>query len=72
MAATMKDIARRTGLGLATISSYFNGGNVREKNRIKIEEAIQELHYEVNEVARGLKTRNGGCLKESRICDYCL
>ena len=56
MAATMKDIARRTGLGLATISSYFNGGNGREKNRIKIEEAIEELHYEVNEVARGLKT----------------
>ena len=56
MAATMKDIARRTGLGLATISSYFNGGNVREKNRIKIEEAIEALHYEVNEVARGLKT----------------
>ena len=56
MAATMKDIARLTGLGLATISSYFNGGNVREKNRIKIEEAIEELHYEVNEVARGLKT----------------
>lgn len=56
MAATMKDIARQTGLGLATISSYFNGGNVREKNRKKIEQAIQELHYEVNEVARGLKT----------------
>ena len=52
----MKDIARLTGLGLATISSYFNGGNVREKNRVKIEEAIEELHYEVNEVARGLKT----------------
>ena len=56
MGATMKDIAKRTGLGLATISSYLNGGNVREKNRIKIEEAIQELHFEVNEVARGLKT----------------
>lgn len=56
MAATMKDIAARTGLGLATISSYFNGGNVREKNRVKIEAAIEELHYEVNEVARGLKT----------------
>ena len=56
MAATMKDLARYTGLGLATISSYFNGGNVREKNRIKIEQAIDELHYEVNEVARGLKT----------------
>ena len=56
MAATMKDLAKRTGLGLATISSYFNGGNVREKNRKKIEEAIEELHYEVNEVARNLKT----------------
>ncbi len=56
MAATMKDIAKMTGLGLATISSYLNGGNVREKNRIKIEEAIKELHFEVNEVARGLKT----------------
>lgn len=52
----MKDIARETGLGLATISSYLNGRNVRENNRIKIEEAIERLHFEVNEVARGLKT----------------
>ena len=57
MGATMKDIARVTGLGLATISSYLNGGNVREKNRIKIEAAIDELDFEVNEVARGLKTK---------------
>lgn len=56
MAATIKDIARETGLGLATISSYLNGGNVREKNRIKIEQAIEKLDFEVNEVARGLKT----------------
>ena len=56
MAATIKDIANITGLGLATISSYLNGGNVREKNRIKIEEAIVELDYEVNEMARSLKT----------------
>lgn len=56
MSATIKDIAKCTGLGLATISSYLNGGNVREKNRIKIEEAIKELNFEVNEVARGLKT----------------
>ncbi|MDD3141405.1 MAG: LacI family DNA-binding transcriptional regulator [Lachnospiraceae bacterium] len=56
MAATIKDIAKKTGLGLATISSYINGGNVREKNKVKIEAAIEELHYEINEVARGLKT----------------
>lgn len=56
MSATMKDIAKQTGLGLATISSYFNGGNVRKKNREKIEAAIKELNFEVNEVARFLKT----------------
>ena len=56
MGATMKDLAKETGLGLATISSYFNGGNVREKNRVKIEKAIKNLHYEVNEVARSFKT----------------
>ena len=58
MSATIKDIAQKTGLGLATISSYLNGGNVREYNRIKIEQAIEELHFEVNEVARGLKTNS--------------
>ena len=56
MAATMKDIAKETGRGLATISSYLYGGNVREKNRVKIEQAIEKLNFEVNEVARGLKT----------------
>lgn len=53
----MRDIAQRTGLGLATISKYLNGGTVREKNRIAIERAIQELDFTVNEFARGLKTR---------------
>ncbi len=56
MAATIKDIAKHTGLGLATISSYINGGKVREENKKKIEAAIEELNFEVNEVARGLKT----------------
>jgi len=57
LAATIKDIARLTGLGLATISSYLNGGNVRKENKEKIEAAIKELNFEVNEVARGLKTK---------------
>lgn len=54
--ATIKDIAKETGLGLATISKYLNGGHVLEKNRIAIEHAIDKLGYTVNEVARGLKT----------------
>lgn len=56
MPATIKDIKERTGLSLATISKYLNGGNVLQKNRELIEEAIQELHYEVNQIARGLVT----------------
>ena len=57
MAATMKDLSRETGLGLATLSKYFNGGTVREKNRILIEAAVKKLHYVPNEVARSLKTQ---------------
>lgn len=56
MAATIRDITRMTGLSLATVSKYLNGGNVLPKNRELIEDAIRELHYEVNEVARGLAT----------------
>lgn len=56
MASTIRDIKDRTGLSLATISKFLNGGNVLPENRIKIEAAIKELNYEVNEIARGLVT----------------
>jgi len=54
MAATIRDITKMTGLSLATVSKYLNGGNVLPQNRALIENAIEELQYEVNEVARGL------------------
>ncbi len=57
MAATIKDVARETGLSLATISKYLNGGHVLEPNRAAIEAAVRRLGYSVNRVARGLKTR---------------
>ncbi len=56
MASTMKDIARLTGLGLATISKYMNGGTVRPKNKKLIEDAVKELRFVPNEFARSLKT----------------
>ncbi|SKB48272.1 transcriptional regulator, LacI family [Lachnospiraceae bacterium] len=58
MPATIKDIKEETGLSLATISKYLNGGNVLPENRKKIEAAINKLHYEVNEIARGLVTNS--------------
>ncbi len=45
MGATMKDIARETGLGLATISKFYNGGQVRPRNRKLIETAAKKLDY---------------------------
>ncbi|MBQ9503541.1 MAG: LacI family DNA-binding transcriptional regulator [Lachnospiraceae bacterium] len=56
MSATIRDIKAATGLSLATISKFLNGGNVLPENRVKLEAAIKELHYEVNELARGLVT----------------
>lgn len=54
--ATIKDVAKYTGLSIATISKYINGGNVLDKNKEVIEVAIRELNFRVNEMARGLKT----------------
>jgi len=65
MSATIRDVKERTGLSLATISKYLNGGNVLPENRVLIEEAIKELNYEVNEIARGLvknKTKTVGVI----------
>lgn len=57
MAATIVDIKNMTGLSLATISKYLNGGNVLPENREKLDAAVKELNYEVNEIARGLATK---------------
>lgn len=56
-AATMKDVAKQAGVALGTVSKVINGIPVSEKNRIKVENAIKALHYEVNTYARGLKTQ---------------
>lgn len=56
MAATMKDIAKMTGLGLATISKFLNGGKVKPQNKKLIEDAVKALHFVPNEFARSLKT----------------
>jgi len=57
MSSTIKDVARRAGVSIATVSKFINGGNVIAGNRTSIEAAVRELHYQVNTVARGMKTR---------------
>ena len=56
MRSTIIDIKNRTGLSLATISKYLNGGKVRPENKVKIDEAVKALNYQVNENARSLVT----------------
>ncbi|MCR5025228.1 MAG: LacI family DNA-binding transcriptional regulator, partial [Lachnospiraceae bacterium] len=41
MPSTIKDIKEETGLSLATISKYLNGGNVLPRNKELIEAAIE-------------------------------
>lgn len=55
MNATIKDVAALAGVGVGTVSRYINNESVKESTRIKIEAAIKELNYELNEYARGLK-----------------
>lgn len=69
----MRDVKNKTGLSLATISKYLNGGNVLPENKVLIEKAIKELHYEVNEIARGLvknKTRIVGVMVHDIECYF--
>ena len=73
MAATMRDVKNKTGLSLATISKYLNGGNVLPENKILIEKAIKELNYEVNVLARGLvknKTKIVGVMVHDIECFF--
>ena len=55
MSPTIKDVARLSGLSTATISKYINGGELKERNRRSVEQAIRETGYKVNLTARSLK-----------------
>jgi len=55
MAVTIHDVAKRAGVAVGTVSRYLNGYRLREKNRLKIERAIEELGFKENIMARGLK-----------------
>ena len=52
---TMKDVARESGLSLATVSKVINGLPVGKNSRKLVEEAIEKLGYQVNTYARALK-----------------
>ena len=59
---TMKDVARESGVSLATVSKVINGLHVGKKSREKVEAAIKKLGYQVNVNARALKSSKTYCV----------
>lgn len=56
MSATISDVAKKAGVSSATVSKYLNRKKISPKNHKRIEEAVRELNYQVNDFARGLRT----------------
>lgn len=52
---TMKDVAKEAGVALGTVSKVVNGIPVGESYRLRVEDAIKKLNYQVNSYAQGLK-----------------
>lgn len=56
--ATIRDVARRAGVSVTTVSRVVNGtGPVREETRLRVEAARAELRYVPHGTARSLITR---------------
>lgn len=55
---TIRDVANRSGVSTATVSHVINGTRfVSEEVRLKVIAVMEELNYQPNAIARGLRTR---------------
>lgn len=55
MDVKIDDVAKRAGVSKTTVSRVLNNrGYISEKTRKKVHDAIRELHYSPNAVARQL------------------
>ena len=56
--ATIKDVASRAGVSIKTVSRVLNKEpNVREETRNRVNEAVEDLQFKPNPLARGLAGR---------------
>ena len=44
--STIKEVAKRAGVSVGTVSKFINNIEVKPKTRMAIEAAIKELNYE--------------------------
>ncbi len=58
MSVTIKDVAERAGVSIATVSYVLTGTKkVKDSTREKVNKAIRELNYAPNLLAKGLKDK---------------
>ncbi len=59
--AGIRDVAKRAGVAACTVSRVLNGtANVSPETRMRIEQAMAELNYIPNELARGMFKQKAG------------
>nr|WP_288632721.1 LacI family DNA-binding transcriptional regulator [uncultured Blautia sp.] len=59
--ASIKEVARKANVGVGTVSRVLNStGYVSDETRKKVEEAMKELNYIPNELARNLLSKKSG------------
>ncbi len=57
---TLHDLAKQCGVSTATVSAVVNGAEwVSEATRARVQLAVDEMGYHPNQLARGLKRRQG-------------
>ena len=68
--ATIKDVAKQSGVSIATVSRVINGSiKVKPETREAVLKTIKELNYTPNAIAQGLqKKKNNG--KRRRECRH--
>ncbi len=60
---TLKDVAKLAGVAPITVSRVINEPHaVKEKTRIKVQQAIEQLGYSPNQLARGLVTNRSNMI----------
>ncbi len=61
--STISDIAKKAGVSTGTVSKVLNNDEtVKEKNRLKVLEAMKQLHYKPNLYARNLSKGKTGLI----------
>lgn len=60
---TIKEVARRAGVATMTVSRVLNrSGYVSDDARTRVEQAVDELGYMPNQLARGLRSKKTGTI----------